>query len=150
MLIIGAGAIGCEFAYFFNALGTKVHLVEMVDQLLPVEDVESSKILADSFKKQGINVYTSTKTKSVEVLKKGTITAILESNGKEKKLKVDKVLVAIGMKANVEGLGLEEVGVKLDERGNIIVDEVQQTSSGNIYAIGDCAGKQMLAHKASL
>lgn len=150
MLVIGAGAIGVEFSYFFNAIGTEIHLVEMADQLLPVEDADSAKVLEAEFKKQGIHAYTKTKTKSVEVLKKGKIKAILEdAKGKETELEVDRVLVAVGMSANTQGIGLEAAGVKLDERGNILVNEFQQTSNENIYAIGDCAGRQMLAHKAS-
>ncbi|MCM8529806.1 MAG: FAD-dependent oxidoreductase, partial [Lentisphaeraceae bacterium] len=150
MLVIGAGAIGVEFSYFYNAIGTEVHIVEMVDQLLPVEDADSAKVLEKEFKKQGVNVYTSTKTKSVEVIKDGKIKVILESlKGKETELEVDVVLSAVGMKANTSGFGLVEAGVKLDERGNVLVNEFQQTSNENIYAIGDCAGKQMLAHKAS-
>ena len=150
MLVIGAGAIGVEFSYFFNAIGTEVHIVEMVDQLLPVEDADSAKVLEREFKKQGVKVYTSTKTKSVDVIKDGKIKVTLESlKGKETELEVDVVLSAVGMKANTSGFGLEEAGVKLDERGNVLVNEFQQTSNENIYAIGDCAGKQMLAHKAS-
>ena len=150
MLIIGAGAIGCEFAYFFNAIGTQVHIVEMMNQFLPVEDKDTAKVLEQDFKKQGINVYTKTKTKLVKVIKKGQIECVLEdSKGKEQKFQVDKVLVAIGMKPNSQGLGLHECGVKVDERGHIIVNQFMQTTSENIYAIGDVAGKQMLAHKAS-
>jgi dihydrolipoamide dehydrogenase len=150
LLVIGGGAIGVEFSYFFNAIGTEVHIVEMLDQLLPVEDVDSAKILAREFKKQGIKVYTSTKTKSVDVVKKGKIKVVLETaKGKEIKLEVDRVLSAVGMRANTSGLGLEKAGVELDPRGNIIVNEHQQTSNPNIYAIGDCTGNQMLAHKAS-
>ena len=122
----------------------------MADQLLPVEDADSAKVLEKEFKKQGVKVYTSTKTKSVDVIKDGKIKAILENQkGKETEIEVDVVLSAVGMKANTSGFGLEEAGVKLDERGNAIVNEYQQTSNENIYAIGDCAGKQMLAHKAS-
>ena len=150
LLVIGGGAIGVEFSYFFNAIGTEVHIVEMCDQLLPVEDADSAKILGREFKKQGIHVYTSTKTKSVDVVKAGKINVVLETaKGKEIKLEVDRVLSAVGMKANTAGLGLKKSGVKVDDRGNIIVNEHQQTSNPNIYAIGDCAGKQMLAHKAS-
>lgn len=150
MLVIGAGAIGVEFSYFFNSIGTEIHLVEMADQLLPVEDADSAKVLAREFKKQGINVYTSSKTKSVEVVKKGKINVVIENaKGKEITVEVDRVLSAVGMKANTSGIGLDQAGVKLDERGNIIVNEFQQTSNPSIYAIGDCAGKQMLAHKAS-
>ena len=150
MLVIGAGAIGTEFSYFFNSIGTEIHIVEMADQLLPVEDADTAKVLGTEFKKQGINVYTSTKTKSVEVIEDGKIKVVLENaKGKETEIEVDRVLSAVGMKANSAGFGLEENGVELDARGNILVNEFQQTSSSNIYAIGDVAGRQMLAHKAS-
>ena len=150
MLVIGAGAIGVEFSYFFNSIGTEVHIVEMADQLLPVEDADSAKVLAREFKKQGIKVYTSSKTKSVDAVKKGKIKVVVENaKGKETTIEVDRVLSAVGMKANTAGIGLDQAGVKLDERGNIIVNEYLQTSNPSIYAIGDCAGKQMLAHKAS-
>ncbi len=150
MLVIGAGAIGVEFSYFFNAIGTEIHLVEMADQLLPVEDADSAKVLAREFKKQGINVYLKSKTKAVEIIKDGKIKVTIENDkGKEVALEVDRVLSAVGMRSNTSGIGLEQAGVKLDQRGSIIVNKYQQTSNPNIYAIGDCAGKQMLAHKAS-
>ena len=150
MLIIGAGAIGVEFSYFFNAFDTEVHIVEMEKQLLPVEDKDCSKILQQEFDKMGINSYVSTKVKSVKIIKDGEIDVILEDvKGKEKKIKVNRVLVAIGMKPNVDNLGLEKNNIKLGQRGEIAVNEYQQTSSENIYAIGDVTGKQMLAHKAS-
>ncbi|NQZ55914.1 MAG: dihydrolipoyl dehydrogenase [Lentisphaeraceae bacterium] len=150
LLIIGAGAIGVEFGYIFNAIGTEVHIVEMMDQLLPVEDVDTAKVLGREFKKQGINVYTKTKTKSVEVIEDGKIKCVIESlKGKETEIEVNRVLVAVGMTPNTSGFGLDKAGVELDARGNIIVNEHLQTSNPNIYAIGDCAGRQMLAHKAS-
>ena len=150
LLVIGAGAIGTEFGYFFNAIGSEVHIVEMADQLLPVEDAATAKVLKTQFKKQGIKTYLSTKTKSVEVIADGKIKVVLENaKGKETEIEVDRVLSAVGMKANSAGFGLEENGIELDARGNILVNEFQQTSSANIYAIGDVAGKQMLAHKAS-
>ena len=150
LLVIGAGAIGTEFGYFFNSIGTEVHIVEMADQLLPVEDADTAKVLKTQFKKQGIKVYTKTKTKSVEIIEDGKIKVTLENaKGKETEIEVDRVLSAVGMKANSQGLGLENAGVELDNRGNIIVNEFQETSSKGIYAIGDVAGRQMLAHKAS-
>jgi dihydrolipoamide dehydrogenase len=150
MLVIGAGAIGVEFAYFLNSLGTEVHLVEMLSQLLPVEDEEVAKHLLASFKKQGIQCYTSTSVQSVTVVKDGTIKAVLVGpDKKETTLEVNRVLVAVGMLPNTKDLGLESAGVKLDERGFIVVDKHQQTSAPGIFAIGDCAGKQLLAHKAS-
>ncbi|MEN9361033.1 MAG: hypothetical protein RL095_2568 [Verrucomicrobiota bacterium] len=150
LLVIGAGAIGVEFSYFFNAFGTEVTIVEALDQLLPVEDKDSGKVLKMAFKKQGITSYTSSKVKSVTVVKDGVIDAVIEDDsGKEIKLTVDRVLVAIGMKPNTAGLGLAEAGVALDARGFVKVNEFCQTSSAGIYAIGDCAGRQLLAHKAS-
>lgn len=150
LLVIGSGAIGSEFSYVFNSMGTEVHLVEMMDQILPVEDKEQAAIVESSFKKSGINVYTSTTVESTELVKKGQIKAILKNaQGKDKEIEVDRVLVAIGMVANTEDLGLDKAGVKLDERGMVKVDTMMQTSVKGIYAIGDVTGKQMLAHKAS-
>lgn len=150
LLVIGAGAIGVEFAYFLNSLGTEVHLVEMLPQLLPVEDEEIAKTLLASFKKQGIQCYTSTQVQSVKVVKDGTIAAtLLGPDKKEIALEVNRVLVAVGMVPNTKDLGLDAAGVKVDERGFITVDKHQQTSAPGVYAIGDCSGKQLLAHKAS-
>jgi dihydrolipoamide dehydrogenase len=150
MLVIGAGAIGVEFAYFLNSLGTEVHLVEMLPQLLPVEDEEIAKSLQGSFKKQGIQCYTSTQVQSVKVVADGKIAAtLLGPDKKEINLEVNRVLVAVGMVPNTQGLGLDAAGVKTDERGFVTVNGNQETSAPGIYAIGDCAGKQLLAHKAS-
>ncbi|MDQ3000482.1 MAG: dihydrolipoyl dehydrogenase [Fibrobacterota bacterium] len=150
MLIIGAGAIGVEFAYYFNTLGTEVHLVEMLPQILPIEDEEISKTLLGSFKKQGINCYVGTKVGEVKASGPGIIEAkLLDAANKETVLTIDRVLVAVGMVPNTKDLGLEQVGVKLDERGFIKVDGFQETSVKSIFAIGDVAGKQLLAHKAS-
>lgn len=150
LLVVGSGAIGSEFSYVFNSMGVEVHLVEMMDQILPVEDKEQAGLVESSFKKQGINVYTKTTVESADLVKKGEIKAILkDSKGQEKELIVDRVLCAIGMVPNTQDLGLEKAGVKLDERGMIQVNEMMQTSLKGVYAIGDVTGKQMLAHKAS-
>ncbi len=150
ILIVGAGAIGVEFAYFFNSLGSEVHLVEMLPQLLPVEDEEISKALLSSFKKQGINCYLTTAVEDVKVIKPGQISAkLVDAAKKATPIEVDKVLVAVGIAPNTKDLGLEQAGVKLDTRGFIQVDEFQETNIKGIFAIGDCAGKQLLAHKAS-
>jgi dihydrolipoamide dehydrogenase len=150
LLVIGAGAIGVEFAYFFNSLGVEVHLVEMLSQLLPVEDEEIAKTLLASFKKQGINCYVSTQVQETKATGPGKIEAkLLDAQKKEIALTVDRVLVAVGMTPNTKDLGLEQVGVKLDERGFIKVDAFQETSVKGIFAIGDVSGKQLLAHKAS-
>ena len=150
LLVIGAGAIGVEFAYFFNSLGTEVHLVEMLPQLLPVEDEEISKALLASFKKQGIRCYLSTQVQETKVVKPGQIEArLLDAQKQEIRLEANRVLVAVGMAPNTKDLGLEQAGVKLDERGFIKVDAFQETTVKGIFAIGDVAGKQLLAHKAS-
>jgi dihydrolipoamide dehydrogenase len=150
LLVIGAGAIGVEFAYFFNSLGVEVHLVEMMSQLLPVEDEEIAKTLLASFKKQGVHCYVSTQVQETKAAGPGKIEAkLLDAQKKEIALSVDRVLVAVGMVPNTKDLGLEQVGVKLDERGYIKVDAFQETSVKGIFAIGDVAGRQLLAHKAS-
>jgi dihydrolipoamide dehydrogenase len=142
LVIIGGGAIGCEFAYFYNAFGTEVTIIELMDSLLPIEDAESTKALARSFKKQKINVITGAKA-DVKTTKTGvTVTA-----GK-KTIEADKVLVAVGIQGNTEGLGLEDYGVTV-ERGFIKTDERDNTTAKNIRAIGDVNGKVLLAHVAS-
>ncbi len=148
LLVIGAGAIGVEFAYFYNTLGTEVHLVEMAPQILPVEDEEIAKGLLAAFKKQGIHCHVGA---TVETKKgKGGVEAkITGADKQETSVTVDKVLVAVGMVPNSHDLGLEAAGVKTDARGFIQVDANQQTSLPGVYAIGDVAGRQMLAHKAS-
>jgi dihydrolipoamide dehydrogenase len=150
MLVIGSGAIGTEFSYFFNALGTEVHQVEMMPQMVPVEDTEIATILEKSFNQQGIKTYTSASIEKCELIQDGQIAVeIKDKKGEVHALTVDRVLVAVGMVPNVEGLGLEGAGIKLSDRGFIQVDPFQQTNIPGIYAIGDCTGKQMLAHKAS-
>ena len=150
LLVVGSGAIGSEFSYVYNSMGVEVHLVEMMEQILPVEDKEQAGIVESSFKKQGIHTYTSTTVESAELIKNGEIKAVLkDKKGKEIELVVDRVLVAIGMVPNTEDLGLDKAGVKLDNRGMIQVDSMMRTSVSGIYAIGDVTGKQMLAHKAS-
>ncbi len=148
LLCIGAGAIGMEFGYFFNALGTKVAVVEVLDQVLPVEDAEIAKFVEKQFVKAGVVVETSTKVTKLEIA--GDLVKVhLEKNGTSHVVEVETVLVAVGFLANTEGLGLDKAGVKLDERGFIAVDENQQSSVPGVYGIGDVAGKQLLAHKAS-
>jgi len=148
LLVIGAGAIGIEFAYFYNTIGTEVHVVEMAPQILPVEDEEIAKGLLASFKKQGINCHVSS-TVEVKKGKDGVEAKIIAADKSETALTVDKVLVAVGMVPNSHDLGLETAGVKTDERGFIAVNGHQETSLPGVYAIGDVAGKQLLAHKAS-
>ncbi len=147
MVIIGAGAIGIEFAYFYNALGTKIIVIEMLPSILPVEDKEITKILESSLKKSGIEIFTATKTEAVKVSDKVTVT-VSDKEGKKFDVVGDVALMAVGVQANTEGLGLEAVGVKTD-RGFIAVNEFMQTSTTGIYAIGDVSGPPLLAHVAS-
>lgn len=148
LIVIGAGAIGVEFAYFYNVLGTEVTIVEMLDNILPVEDKEVSDTLTRSFKKRGIKIHTGTKVEKAEVKGKSVIVTI-EKNGKKEELKADKVLSAIGVQGNVEGIGLEDVGVEI-ERNHIKVDKnTYKTNVEGVYAIGDVIGPPWLAHVAS-
>ncbi len=147
MVIIGAGAIGAEFAYFYNMYGTEVHLVEMMPNILPVEDSDVSKEVEKSFKKSGIKVYTHTKVEKIEKLK--TKVKVYISSGDTTDIIEGKtVLMAVGVIGNIEKIGLDKIEVKT-ENGAIIVDEFCQTSVGNIYAIGDVSGPPWLAHVAS-
>jgi len=148
LIIIGAGAIGIEFAYFYAALGTKVTVIEMMDTILPVEDKEVSKTLEGSLKKRGIEFYTGTKVEKAEV-KNGFVTVTIEKGGEKLELKAEKVLNSIGVTGNVEGIGLEELGIEL-YKDHIKVDRsTYQTNVENIFAIGDVIGPPWLAHVAS-
>lgn len=148
LIVIGAGAIGVEFAYFYSVLGTKVTIVEMLDGILPIEDKEVSDLLAKNFKKRGIEIYTSAKVEKAEV-KKDHVVVSIEKDGKKIELKAEKVLSAIGVTGNIEGFGLEELRVEI-EKGHIKVDKkTYQTNAQNIYAIGDVIGAPWLAHVAS-
>ena len=150
MLVIGSGAIGSEFSYYFNSLGTEVHLVEMAPNLIPNEDEESSKTLQTSFENQGIKCYPGAKVETKLIKDREVKVAITDNKIKTHHLMVDRVLVAIGMVPNTQGLGLEGAGIQLDEKGFIKVNSYMQTSVAGVYAIGDVTGKQMLAHKASV
>lgn len=147
ILVAGGGAIGCEFAYLFRSYGSKVYLVEMADHLLPLEDPEISVVVEKAFTKQGIRVLTGARVDKLESSEKGVEAIISTPKGSEE-VAAEIVLVAIGVQANVEGLGLEKVGVAL-ERDYIQVNERMQTSVEGIYAIGDVAGPPYLAHVAS-
>ena len=147
MIIIGAGAIGIEFAYFYNAFGTKVTIVEMMPNILPVEDKEISKLLESNFKKNGMEIFTETKVESVTVGKKDVEVVVFNKDGK-KSLKTEIALNAIGVQGNVENIGLETLGIKT-EKGWITVDDFGKTNVDGIYAIGDVAGPPWLAHVAS-
>jgi len=146
MVVIGGGAIGIEFAYFYASLGTKVTVVEMLPAILPNEDREITKILESSLKKLGIEIFTNAKVQSVQV--GGGVTVKVSGTEGTKEVKGDVALMAIGVQGNVEDLGLEALGVKI-EKGFISVDEFGRTSVANIYAIGDVSGPPLLAHVAS-
>ncbi len=148
IVVVGAGAVGCEFADVFNAFGSKVTLVDVMPRILPLEDEDSSKELERAFKKRKIDVITSAKISNVKAGKDG-VSLSIESGGNKQDLKVDKVLVAAGRAPNVEDIGLKEQGVQLTERGFIKVNERFETSVKGIYAIGDVVGAPMLAHKGS-
>ncbi len=147
LVVVGAGAIGVEFAYFYRALGSEVTLVEMLPHLLPIEDEEVSKELEKAFKKQGMKIMTGTR---VEKLTKGKndVKLTVSGNGKSETLHADYVLIAIGVQGNIENLGLEDVGIEL-EKGWIKVNQFYQTSVPEIYAIGDINGPPWLAHVGS-
>jgi dihydrolipoamide dehydrogenase len=146
--IVGAGAVGCEFADVFNAFGSQVTLIEVLPNILPLEDADCSKELERSFKKRKIDVLTSARINGVKV-GKSSVSMTVEVGGQKKTLDVEKVLVAAGRAPNVEDLGLKEQGVQLTERGFIKIDARMATSAPGIYAIGDVAGVPMLAHKGS-
>lgn len=147
MLVVGSGAIGVEFAYFYNAIGTEVTLVEFMPNIVPLEDVEVSKALEKSFKKSGIIVHTSSEVTAVDTKGKNCVATIKTPNG-EIKVETDIVLSAVGITANLEGIGLEETGVKTD-KGKVVVDDYYRTNIPGVYAIGDIVKGQALAHVAS-
>jgi dihydrolipoamide dehydrogenase len=147
MTIIGAGAIGLEFAYFYAVFGTQITLIEYLDKVLPTADQDVSEQLSRSFKKRGIKVHTSSRVKSVEATRGATRTTF-EREGKEESVTADVKLMAVGVRGNVEDLGLEEIGV-VTERGFVRVDDHMRTNVSGVYAIGDVCGPPALAHVAS-
>lgn len=148
LLVVGSGAIGIEFASFYRTLGVDVTVVEVMDRVMPVEDAEISALARKAFEKQGMKIITGAKVAKLD--KSATnVTAHIEVGGKTEKVTVDRVIMAVGIVANTENIGLENVpGVKLD-RGHIITDDYLKTGEAGIYAIGDCTGGPWLAHKAS-
>ncbi|MEK9958201.1 MAG: dihydrolipoyl dehydrogenase [Flavobacteriaceae bacterium] len=147
LIVVGSGAIGTEFAYFYNAMGTKVTIVEYLDRIVPVEDEEVSKQLERSFKKSGIQIMTQSEVTQVDTSGKG-VTATVKTAKGEETLKADLVLSAVGIKTNIENIGLEEVGIAVD-RDKILVDDFYQTNMPGYYAIGDVTKGPALAHVAS-
>lgn len=147
LLVVGSGAIGSEFAYFYNAIGTEVTLVEFMPRLVPVEDEEVSKQLEKSFKKSGMTIHVSSEVTKVDTSGKGCVATVKTPTG-EIKIEADIVLSAAGVVTNLEGIGLEEVGVKTD-KGKVIVDDFYKTNVAGVYAIGDIVKGPALAHVAS-
>jgi len=147
MIIVGSGAIGVEFAYFYNAMGSDVTIVEYMSNIVPVEDIDISKQLQRSFKKSGIKVMTNSSVEKVDTKGSGCKVTIKTKSGEEI-IDCDVVLSAVGIVANIENIGLEEVGIKT-EKGKIIVDNFYKTNKDGYYAIGDVLPNQALAHVAS-
>jgi dihydrolipoamide dehydrogenase len=147
-IIIGGGAIGVEFSTVWSSYGTKVTLVEMLPNILPLEDEEVSKELAKQYKRRGINVMTGTRVQSVQATDKGVVVKVSTEAG-EQTIEAEQALMAIGFKPNTANLGLDTVGVKLTERGFVDVDDRMATNVPGIWAIGDVTGKLLLAHVAS-
>ena len=147
MIICGSGAIGSEFAYFYNSMGTKVTMVEFMPRLVPVEDDDISKELEKNFKKQGMTIMTSAEVTKVDTSGEGVKATVKTSTG-EVVLEADILLSAVGVVANIENIGLEALGIKTD-KGKITVDTNGQTNVPGIYAIGDCTPGQALAHVAA-
>lgn len=147
LIVIGSGAIGIEFASFYRAFGAEVTVVEVLDRILPVEDEEISKEAARAFKKRGIRILTGAKIDKTDISDKGAKIAV-SVNGKSETLEAEKVISAVGIVGNVENLGLEKAGVKV-EKTHVVVNEWLETGVKGIYAIGDLAGPPWLAHKAS-
>ncbi|MGA1227077.1 MAG: dihydrolipoyl dehydrogenase [Tamlana sp.] len=147
MIVVGSGAIGVEFAYFYNSMGTEVTIVEYLPNVVPVEDEDVSKQLERSFKKSGINIMTSAEVTKVDTSGKGVKATVKTSKGEET-LEADIILSAVGIKTNIENIGLEDVGIVVD-RDKIIVNDFYQTNIPGYYAIGDVTPGQALAHVAS-
>ena len=148
LLVIGSGAIGMEFASFYAAMGADVTVVEMVDRILPAEDAEISAFAEKIFKKRGLTLHTEAQVKGLDKSASGVKASVALKSGETEEISVDKVVLAIGITGNVEGLGLEALGVKID-RGHVVADGYGRTGVEGLYAIGDVTGAPWLAHKAS-
>ncbi len=148
MIVVGSGAIGSEFAYFYNSMGTKVTIVEFMPRVVPVEDEEVSKELEKQYKKQGIDIMVNATVEKADIAGNGVRATVKKQDGSTVTLEADIVLSAVGVVANVENIGLEAVGIKTD-KAKVITDKFMQTNIPGFYAIGDCTPNQALAHKAS-
>jgi dihydrolipoamide dehydrogenase len=149
MVILGAGAIGCEFAYVMNSFGVEVTLVEMADHLLPTEDFEACAVLEKCFKRDGIDVRTTTRAQGLKKTPEQVTVTLESADGSSEDIEAEKVLVVFGRVPNTQNLGLREMGVKLDQRGYVTIGDYSQTSAAGIYAIGDITTTPALAHVAS-
>ncbi len=149
LAVVGAGAIGCEFADVYAAFGTKVVIIEALDRILPLEDKDCSAVVEKSYKKRKMEIYTGAKVEKAEVGKNGVKHTVKTAKGETKTIEADRVLSAIGRAPNIEDLGLEKAGVKLTDRGFIGVDRQMRTNVEGVDAIGDVAGPPLLAHKGS-
>ncbi|MCC6165907.1 MAG: dihydrolipoyl dehydrogenase, partial [Caldilineaceae bacterium] len=150
MIVVGSGAIGMEFSYVYHTYGSEITVIEMLDQLLPLEDPEVSAEVAKEFRKSGIKTLVSTRTEKVEKTDNGVkVTVKNLKDDSTATLEADKVLMAIGVQPNTDKAGLDAAGVALDRRGMVEIDAVMRTNVPHIYAIGDCTGKLALAHVAS-
>jgi dihydrolipoamide dehydrogenase len=149
LAIVGAGAIGCEFADVYAAFGTQVTIIEMADRVLPLEDRDCSAVVEKSYRKRGMNVLTGVSLEKAEIGKNGVTLTIKDSKGATQTVEAERVLSAIGRVPLIEDIGLEKAGVKLTDRGFIAVDRQMRTNVEGVYAIGDVAGPPLLAHKGS-
>ena len=148
IIIVGSGAIGIEFAFFYNSMGSNVTIIEYLDRIVPVEDKEISKELEKNFKKKGIKIFTSSEVKEAKITDNDVEVYLESSKGEKTKINSEIVLSAVGIKSNTENIGLEDIGIEL-ENDKILVDEYYQTNIKGYYAIGDVVKGQALAHVAS-
>jgi dihydrolipoamide dehydrogenase len=149
LAVVGAGAIGCEFADVYAAFGTEVTIIEALDRILPLEDRDCSAVVEKSYRKRGMEVFTGARLEKADIGKDGAKLTVKTAKGETRTVEAERVLSAIGRAPNVEDIGLEELGVELTDRGFIKVDRRMRTSVEGIYAIGDVAGPPLLAHKGS-
>ncbi|MDX1730487.1 MAG: dihydrolipoyl dehydrogenase, partial [Aurantimonas coralicida] len=147
LIVMGSGAIGIEFASFYRTMGADVTVVELLPQIMPVEDAEIAAVARKQFEKQGLKILTDAKVAKVEKGGDGVSVTVETKDGKSQVLKAERLISAVGVQGNTEGLGLEEVGVAI-ERGIVKIDDYGKTNVEGVYAIGDVAGPPMLAHKA--
>lgn len=149
LAVVGAGAVGMEFADIFGAFGSHVTVIEALDRVLPLEDHECSAFMARNYRKRGMEIMTSARVESTDIEDDGVTLHVTSAEGESLEIEVDHVLSAVGRVPNTEDVGLERAGVEVSDNGFIQVDETMRTNVEGVYAIGDCAGNQLLAHKAS-